>query len=701
MTDQSRRSDHDNAIADDDYDRRAAPRPNMQQLMERIMRLERESHAFRQGYINGSQRDVMMDDDEEDEDYSDSESEDIAPIPHDEKQTFHAPSSILELMQSVNRMVDDLDHDLQQHQPHQPEHAPEHAAVTWHEMPRLDVTNLKTLESELRHGDVASLRESVTAFFNHLCPVFPVLNEVEFRGQLEHFLQDREGMPQRQMTAESAHFAAALYLVLAIVKAATSDWRSDASVPGWDDFCRADIILTRLLWLSSGAIITVRCLALKSLYLYLIEKADPAYDVIGKAVRLLFQQGLHDQRLWIGIPHADIEARRILFWTVFCLERVISFQAGAPWMLHEVDINVDMPSTTTKAGEEFQAMDPTTSIQDHSIAVYMYCWVKWCRLSAEVWTNMCSVNANKTDSEEFVAVMDAKLVHYTRQLPMELQWDRVRPSIHELGGPTPSQRAQSFTLYLLVNHIRLFIRREGILSPNYKDALAYDTLNIVAGTVDAVEAFRHNPSYGPTDRFTITLYLVSVLLALICIIVKSEGAPEIRTTAIATFGRALQVIEQLAPTYSAARHTLVRLQRLIGIVHRISSRIASPVPQQLQNETGPDANAQFALTPITNTSQQHQQPQMVPEMDKASAQQQHHQPSHQVWEDSEMTLLQQQLTAPGLLNFDPFEHSMTQNFIFEDNAAAMGMDFAADQGQGGGPGGGGAKDTEMEFDIRL
>lgn len=45
---------------------------------------------------------------------------------------------------------------------------------------------------------------------------------------------------------------------------------------------------------------------------------------------------------------------------------------------------------------------------------------------------------------------------------------------------------------------------------------------------------------------------------------------------------------------------------------------------------------------------------------------------------------------------------MTQNFIFEDNAAAVGMDLAEpEQGQGGGGGGSGGKDTEMDFDIRL
>lgn len=248
-----------------------------------------------------------------------------------------------------------------------------------------------------------------------------------------------------------------------------------------------------------------------------------------------------------------------------------------------------------------------------------------------------------------------------------------------------------------------------MLSPNYKDALAYDTLAIVAGTIDAVEAYRHNPSYSPTDRFTITVYLIRPLLALTCIIVKSEGATEIRTTAIATFGRAVQVIEQLAPTFSAARHTLVRLQRLIGIVHRISSRIANPVPrpEQLHNEAL-DASATFALTPMTNTSQQHHQPHSPrisetgaadKEVGGGSAQQ--HQPAR-VYDDSEMTLLQQQLTAPCLLNFDLFEHSMTQNFIFEDNAAAVGMDLAEpEQGQGGGGGGSGGKDTEMDFDIRL
>ena len=45
-----------------------------------------------------------------------------------------------------------------------------------------------------------------------------------------------------------------------------------------------------------------------------------------------------------------------------------------------------------------------------------------------------------------------------------------------------------------------------------------------------------------------------------------------------------------------------------------------------------------------------------------------------------MTLLQHHLTAPGLLNFNPFDHSLSHTFKLEDSAA-LGLANGIDDGR--------------------
>jgi len=79
------------------------------------------------------------------------------------------------------------------------------------------------------------------------------------------------------------------------IKILSEDWADSNIVPGWDDFCRAENILSHLTWLGNGNILTIQCLLIKARYLLYIEKADCAYDTMSRAVSLCFKLGLHDQ----------------------------------------------------------------------------------------------------------------------------------------------------------------------------------------------------------------------------------------------------------------------------------------------------------------------------------------------------------------------------------------------------------------------
>ena len=119
-----------------------------------------------------------------------------------------------------------------------------------------------------------------------------------------------------------------------------------------------------------------------------------------------------------------------------------------------------------------------------------------------------------------------------------------------------------------MNQLRLLLRQESMLALNYDDKTARDCISIAASSIDGIHAHYHSPSYRPTDRFSSVLYLVGSLLPLICIIIRSENDGEARADAIDAYQKALSMLKLMSPNFSAARHTLRRLHRVIATTER-------------------------------------------------------------------------------------------------------------------------------------
>lgn len=187
-----------------------------------------------------------------------------------------------------------------------------------------------------------------------------------------------------------------------------------------------------------------------------------------------------------------------------------------------------------------------------------------------------------------------------------------------------------------------------------------------------VEAFQKSTTYHITHRFGVTLYLVGALIATVCVVVKSDSAPQIRLAAITTFSRGLTMLEHLAPTFSLARHALVRLRRLIRIVHQIRSRVIEPDLVSQQMIGGEDIFA----TPQTAESSLTQPSTLAPLTNVRNP--------GQSFMDPDMQLLQQHLTAPSLPYFNNFDAPISKGFPNDDIDCFFGFDnaFGGNEGMG-------------------
>lgn len=127
-----------------------------------------------------------------------------------------------------------------------------------------------------------------------------------------------------------------------------------------------------------------------------------------------------------------------------------------------------------------------------------------------------------------------------------------------------------------MNQLRLLLRQDSMLSLKYCTRTAAETLAIAASSVDAIHDYRHSSSWQPTDRLAAVLFLIGALLSLVCIIVKNDNSLEMRGTAIESYKKGLTMLYELAPNFSAARHSLQRIHSIIVTAKQAIRRFNVP-----------------------------------------------------------------------------------------------------------------------------
>lgn len=119
----------------------------------------------------------------------------------------------------------------------------------------------------------------------------------------------------------------------------------------------------------------------------------------------------------------------------------------------------------------------------------------------------------------------------------------------------------------------MILRHRQILKTVYEDSTARDCVSIAASSIEAVSVQHASSHYKATDRYSSVVYLVNALLPLVCVIVNETNIRQTRTDAIVSFEKGLSILKGLSPNFSAARHTLRRLDRIIATVERTISNI--------------------------------------------------------------------------------------------------------------------------------
>ncbi|KIX06721.1 uncharacterized protein Z518_04697 [Rhinocladiella mackenziei CBS 650.93] len=432
---------------------------------------------------------------------------------------------------------------------------------------------LRLWDANIRHQGIHPLREPIDVYFSLMNPHYPCLDEDLFREVFDRYvcnylLQD--------VTLDRIQFIALVYLIVAVVKIVKEFCAEDNVVPGWYEFTRAEHLLNHVIRTGKGDLATTQCLILKASYLLYIERHDWAYDVMGTAVRLCFQLGLHNQKSWTGASPFERHMRIRIFWCIYCLERNIAHQCGAPYQINEKDIAVDPPSELPSGSRGFVVSEGSISPIPSQIAT-----IKWARLCSDMWDSMFGVKSQPATAE-FIAVTDARILLLLEEVPEPLRWssETIR-KLEYLQYPHYVVR-QSIVLHLRANHLRLLLRRSDLLDAKNGGRTAPLCVEIAASSINAMHEYHFSPLKQNTERFPTVSFLSGALVALTAVILGNKVDANTSQKAEAAFQKAIHLLEDMSPGFSLSRRLLRRFQSVI----QAATRTMTTAPEDVTSNVG-------------------------------------------------------------------------------------------------------------------
>lgn len=414
-------------------------------------------------------------------------------------------------------------------------------------------------------------RRYLDFMFDDINACHPCVNENDFRARSEAMLANP------QLERRESSFLALHYIIFAcadiLQEVSRTEEGRNAAGSHW--YQAADDLVGRTKYSGQGDLSLVQFLIFEAFYLTHEDRPNAAFNISGLACRLCLQFGLHTQSRWSRTnDEYQIHMKQRILWTCYFVDRRIALSCGRPYDLADKDIDVELPVWVND--KEVHPNEPLPPVSvDESYMPYLSCMVQFSRLGGEIWEKMFSAGASKTiPSAETILVLDAKIKHWSENVLPAV------PLMPTNKPPTLRNRRQRTLVYTRVNHLRLLLRRQMMVSmtgaPHDCRICGDLAVDVVRQILDHSDEANEPSSF----RFHMAVSLGGALLilsTLLCRPLGDLGLQEFFTTYLQAFRQALALMRQLGRGLHASRRMLADLKDIIDVVERV---VDQPVPQQ-------------------------------------------------------------------------------------------------------------------------
>lgn len=206
---------------------------------------------------------------------------------------------------------------------------------------------------------------------------------------------------------------------------------------------------------------TIQARLIQCLYLLSSSRANECWYLFGTALQVVTALGLH-RKCPVkvsknGCSYFELELRKRIFWSVYTLDKYLSIMFGRPRLLHDEDIDQELPDEMND--EDLLQEDPsrrTGSTDSMMIASVLH--YRLGRILGEISRQLYSINPLSKDSPLETAVrLTTELEKWKESVPP--LFNSVRPS-----SLIPPLCRQSQVLQLAYSHAMIHVTRSFLLN---------------------------------------------------------------------------------------------------------------------------------------------------------------------------------------------------------------------------------------------
>jgi hypothetical protein len=216
---------------------------------------------------------------------------------------------------------------------------------------------------------------------------------------------------------------ACLNVVLALTHqfAGTTTMDREEDRESWMYFQNALAVSHQLTTMRS-TLMSVQALLGMSIVIMGTPNQSPAFVLTSSAIKLAQNMGLHRRNQDPSLSAAEVEQRKRVFWSAYCLDKDISLQTGQPPAQDEDDMDVELPFENNGA--------PLRHGEPHSVDFFNF-RIRLAMIQGKIYKRLCSVKATKQSTSDRVMAakeLEAMLHTWRASFPVNIQQDS-RPNL--------------------------------------------------------------------------------------------------------------------------------------------------------------------------------------------------------------------------------------------------------------------------------
>ncbi|KAL4911094.1 fungal-specific transcription factor domain-containing protein [Aspergillus multicolor] len=184
--------------------------------------------------------------------------------------------------------------------------------------------------------------------------------------------------------------------------------------PGWPFYQISKRLLADVV--SSCSMASVQACLLQGAFLMTTTAHDAAYNLLGVAMRMAINMGMHRYNRTNGLHRQVHELRNQLWWSVYALERLFTFQLGRSIMIEDDEIDTPFPVDLP----ELQVPEYTSPVIYGQIAIVRVLQIKG-RILRTMYSGMVLSGRGRVIDVQVFQTLITELEDWRKALPMKLQ----------------------------------------------------------------------------------------------------------------------------------------------------------------------------------------------------------------------------------------------------------------------------------------